>query len=440
VVAGWIAGLVVGFVPALTALLVLSLAACVAGLRRPALGFLAVAAVCTMDSIGAGVVFTGGLWRFNTFNYWLVLVLLVFRTPLLQLRDMHSVTLKALIVLTTVQLVITPDINSGVQEVMEFAVVFAMVAYVARAANEPDIWFWLGLTCGCTGAGAGAVFYRQLSLDMVNANYWAFCPLTGMFGVCLGFRSALGDLRRQLVLLGLALVNFGWVVLSGSRGTLLVGVCCLVFLIVELRSLTRQVVAVCVGALAAATFISLFPDLVDNSVHRVEFLLRDGGSARNRTSGRSDLVAGGLEMFAKHPLGIGTGGFSSMWATLNSVEGRRDFHRVGLRVVAHSGWIRILVENGVLGGLLLAAYASSFAVAGWRQRRAKLLPLGVLVSISFATALLSFEPNQKGLWFLSAAATVLLNPESVGAAVRNRCSWSSRHVARPWLAHVRQHA
>jgi hypothetical protein len=420
-------------------LLVISLVGCVAGLRRKSLGLLAVGAVCTLDSIGAGLVFTGGLWRFNTFNYWLVLILLVFRGPLLQMRDLPSVLLKAIVLVMAIGLPLSPDYNSGVQQLMECAVTFALVAYVARAASEPDIWYWLGVTSGAMSAGAGAVFYRQLSIDFVNANYWAFCPLGGLFAVCLGFRTV-KDLGRQIPLLALALVNFGWVVLSGSRGALSVGVCCLVFLLVELRNLTRQIAAVAVGAAAAVVFVSMFPDLVEHSVTRVQYLLSDDASARRRTSGRSDLVAGGLEMFLKHPLGVGTGGFGAQWASLNSVEGRRDFHKSGQHVPAHAGWIRVLAENGALGIVLFAGYAASFAVAGWRRRREGLLPLGVLVTLSFVVALASFEPNHKGLWFLAAAVTVLFDPDRLGQAMRARQFGRSRQMARPWLRHTPAHA
>ena len=83
-------------------------------------------------------------------------------------------------------------------------------------------------------------------------------------------------------------------------------------------------------------------------------------------------------------------------------------------MAAHSGWIKVLAENGVPGILLLGAYVLSFTVSGWRARNPELLRLGLMVSAVLTVAWLSTEFQNKALWLLAAGATVLLehNPAS----------------------------
>src|SRR5262245_30067826 len=77
VAAIWVAGLVVGFVAALRVLVVVAMGGAVVGVRYPTVGLLAVALMSTLDISAGNWIFTGGLWRFNTFNYWLLSLIFV---------------------------------------------------------------------------------------------------------------------------------------------------------------------------------------------------------------------------------------------------------------------------------------------------------------------------------------------------------------------------
>ena len=69
----------------------------------------------------------------------------------------------------------------------------------------------------------------------------------------------------------------------------------------------------------------------------------------------------------------------------------------------------MLAENGFLGFIVLMVFAFSFAVIGWKKRRAGLFSVGLFVTSVLLVAWVSTEFASKGIWFLTAGATVLLN-------------------------------
>jgi O-antigen ligase len=151
-----------------------------------------------------------------------------------------------------------------------------------------------------------------------------------------------------------------------------------------------------------------FTDLQRSSISRIEKLFDPGRSMTGRTSGRSDLALGGWYIFLENPLGVGTGGFGKAWANLGRREGLSEFRR-GVEFQAHSAWVKVLVENGVPGAVLLAAFILSFTAAGLTSPIRGAASLGLLVTITISTALLSTEFQSKGVWFLAAGATVVLS-------------------------------
>jgi hypothetical protein len=408
----WAAGVAIGFDLALTIVSLSALAAIVVGIRRPILGLFGVTAMCTVDFMTSNRVFTGGLLRFNTFNYCLLGALAIFWGPISRLRNSHAVLLTGLIGFMALQLYGTPDLDFGIQQLIELAIFFSLVAYFGRAAaQEPHVWFWVGMVSSVVSAGAGAIYYLQ-KLD-VNHNGWALCPLTGMFAICLAIHDSRGSFRGQMTLVGLAGINMVWLILSASRGGMITGTVCLLFVFLELRSFKRQAGFAVIGLILAASMGSLFGDLQEQSFERFGLLFNDGESARARTSGRYDLAAGAWRMFREHPFGIGTGAFPTAWKNVNSIEGQREFYATDKKVSAHAGWMRILAENGVVGFALLAAYLGSFAFEGWRRRDDGVLPIGLLVTIALGVAFTSFNLEGKGIWLLTSGATVLLHRRSL---------------------------
>jgi hypothetical protein len=251
-----------------------------------------------------------------------------------------------------------------------------------------------------------AFLYNRSRLPFVNPNVWSFMPLTAILITCPAFSLLQRDSRRQTVLGLLAAFNAGWVTLSTSRGSLLGALLSLAYLLVAVPNLRRSILYLGIGTLACLAVLSQHRDLESTTIKRFEILMDPTRSARQRTSGRFDLVLGGWYLFRDQPLGTGTGGFARSWSRLGPRQGLSEFHR-GTATPAHSGWIKVLVENGAPGFLLLGAYVMSFALRGFRTGRQGYRRLGLFVSLAMTIAWLTAEFDFKGLWLLAGAVTAL---------------------------------
>jgi hypothetical protein len=352
---------------------------------------------------------------------------------LLRLNDPHTRLLQLFLLLLTLELAISPDRLLGAQQVLSLLSPFGLLIYFARAAESEQIWYWMALLNGILAAGCGLVFYLQgTHLPYVNPNVWAYVPLTGLFAICLGLPFSATTWRGQLCLVLLGAVNVAWVFLSGSRGAVLIAIWCLLFLVIAMRGLSNRIVFLLAAALLSLLILAQFTDLQANTILRVETLLNPNLSPRLRTSGRFDLALGGWYIFREHPFGVGTGGFSSTWAGLGSLEGLSGYAQ-GHDKAAHAGWIKTLSENGIPGFLLFASYVLSFTIAGWRTHQRDMLLLGLLVTITLAFAFVSTELEwTKGLWFLAIGATVLFHRQQIGAHLRGAARREPIHnIIRP---------
>ncbi len=419
VVATWAASLAFGFQVGLIVLTVVGFAAAALGLRRPALGLFGIGILSTIDAPTSALLLTGGVLRWNTFNYWLLLVMLLALPFLLRLKDPQTRLLQAFIILLGLQLFVSPSRTAGLQQVLNIVTVFGLLVYFAANVRDRHVWYWFSMVCGITAGAGGLAFFLQVNrLPEVNANAWALFPLTGLFAVCLGFPFAAQRRRLTLALVAivnLALVNFVWLALSASRGALLIAVFCLVFLVLEMRSLVHRVVFVLVGIVLVVVISTQFPQLQAHVLKRINLLVDPNATVTERTSGRFDIALGGWHIFLRNPLGVGTGGFASEWAKLGNLGGLLITRRAGLQRSAHSGWVKVLAENGIVGIVLLFAFVLSFAVVGWsRGRRDRTLrSLGLLATVTFAVALISFEFQNKGLWLLAAGVMTLLHRDAI---------------------------
>jgi O-antigen ligase len=406
-VAVWTAGLAIGFEKSLLVLTLVGFAAAITGMRRPALGLIGIGMVCTLDSISRAYLLTGGLWRWNTFNYWLLVVMLLSLPFLLHLRDLQTRLVQGILLVLIVGLAFSADPRAGLQDVLNIVTLFGILVYFARSQGITDAWYWMAVVCGSLAGAGGLLFHlKQEGLPDVNPNAWSFFPLTAIFTITLAF--AVGRLRRsRLPLALLAAINAVWVFLSGSRGSFLISLVCLIFIIVRMQKSGGAIPIIGVALLIALGVASQFVEQESEAVHRFDKLLDSRRSWTSRTSGRSDLALGGWYTFQEHPLGIGTGGFANAWVNLRQREGLSVF-REGVYTPAHSGWIKILTENGVPGVLFFSAFVFSFAGIGWRRRREGLFLLGLLVTLSLSVAFLADEFQGKGLWFLAAAVMTVM--------------------------------
>lgn len=423
VVLVWAASFVVGFQVALTIIEAVGLLTLVVGLVNPRLGMVGITMLCVIDGPARVYLLTGGVMRWNTLNYWLLLTMLLYLPFLVRLRDRHSILLTALVGLLVVDLSITNNLVDGVQHILGIFITFGLLIYFARAGTDKRMWFWISAIAGLTGALGGlSWFFQRLHLPQINENAWAMFPCTALFAICLGFPYAVSMKRGQATLLSLAVVNLMWIFLSGSRGTLLIGACCVIVLLLTMRGLRQRTVAIVSGALIIVVAAAHFSQMQERAMFRIFKLfttdqpLSGNYSLSSRTSGRSDLAIGGFYIFEEHPMGVGTGSFKIAWKNLDRHDNMGDYARGELRA-AHSGWVKVLAENGVLGILLLAAWVGSFAYGALRTRKRVLRRLGLLTSVALAAALLSTEFQSKGLWYLAAGATVFLERDSLEGAM-----------------------
>jgi len=403
----WALAFIIGFQASLALLTLAAFGAAIIGLRHPIPGLLGVGMLCTLDALTRVFLLSGGLWRWNTFNYWLLFVIVTSLADLAKLKDTQTRVAKLLLLLLGIELVISQQWVNGIQHLLNITALFGLIVYFMRARQDKQIWFWLGLVNGTLGAVGSLVFYLQKDkLQYINPNALAFFSATAIFAICLGFHFAENRRIGQPVLLILAAVNYVWIFLSASRGDLLIGTFCMLFLTLSGRSLLKRSAYVVIAVLMGIALSNQFGNLQANTLRRIDKLLDKQESAVSRTSGRSDLALGGWYIFLEHPLGVGTGSFAPEWARLNNAS--LSGYKQGTEMAAHSGWIKILAENGVPGILLLAGFVLSFSVSGWRQRSQGLFLPGLLATGVLGVAFLSTEFQAKGLWFLAAGVIVLL--------------------------------
>lgn len=438
----WASGVVIGYTTALKVVTILSFGALVVGLRSPAIGLLAVTMLCIVDAPARVYILTGGLLRWNTFNYWLIAMMALYAPFLVRLRDGHSLALMAFIGLLAIEVLVSPDFTNGTQNVIGIVSVFGMLIYFVRAGSDRRMWFWLSVNAGLMGALGGLIFFLQrASLPVINENAWAASPLTALIAVVFGFPSAASMRKGQPTLLALGAINLVWIFLSGSRGNLLIGSLCFLVLLVGLKGTRQRTIALMCAAFMALVAAVHFGKMQERAIHRLTKLfttehgLAGDYTLSSRTSGRSDLAIGGWYIFQDHPLGVGTGGFPEAWARMG-IKYNLSYGR-GEERAAHSGWVKTLVENGAPGLILLIIYVFSFAAVGFKQRNWVLWRLGMLTTAAVSAALLSTEFQTKGIWFLTAGATAFLHRARLEEAMFGRPAeelMPARGTRYPWGA------
>jgi O-antigen ligase len=128
-------------------------------------------------------------------------------------------------------------------------------------------------------------------------------------------------------------------------------------------------------------------------------------------------MLGGWYIVQENPLGIGTGGFAIAWSNLGIRPGLSSFQQSSV-FQAHSGWLKVLAENGIVGLLFLAAYVWSFAFSGWRRPAGGARGLGLYVTAILTVAFFPTEFQCKGLWFLASGGAAFLQPGAIARAIQ----------------------
>lgn len=417
-VAVWAAGVIVNIELCVALLTALGFGLAIIGLWRPALGLLGVALLCTLDPLMNSYVFTGGLLRWNTFNYWLLLVLALFPWVLLRLQTGQLVLLECWLGLLGIELLISADYLTGMQDLFGAFAALGLLVYFARGGEQPGVWFWLAVISSSIAAGGSLSYFLHADAsDLINPNAVAFMPITGLFACCMGLPFAARYRMGQPLLAGLAGFNMVMVVLTASRGSMVTGSACLAYLLLSIRGAGRKAAVISLVALIAIVALSQFTDLRTYAFHRLNLLMDPNVNVTDATSGRADLAKAGIRMFEQNPLGRGTGGFATAWSQLSYRDSESGWG-IGHLKAAHSGWIKILVENGLPGALLYGLFLLGFAVTGWRSGSRDLLLLGGLATIVLSLAFLTTEYQSKGVWFIAAGVMTLLRSRQAAARTR----------------------
>jgi len=402
-------GFLVGFKTFLTLSIMFGFVAVVVGLKQPFIGVLGLGILCALDAPMRVFITSGGILRWNTFNYWLLFVMLVFVGDLLKLKHPQIRLLEFFIFVLGLGLIITLDFTAGVLHILNILIIFGLLIYFIRAKMDEQEWYWLGAVTGTISALGSFIYYMQIySLPYINPNAFAYLPLTGLFAISLGMPFSLSQRQRYLFLWFLAVANFFFVFLSGSRGVTLVAIFCVLFLILEAQTINRRIVFLLLGALLVFSLNSQFTEFQANTIRRFGILLDPAFTLAQRTSGRGDLALGGWHIFLEHPFGVGTGGFAPVWANLGDLSGLLTYRGVGSEVPQHSAWVKTLAENGIPGIVLMIGYVFSFVFIGFRRQAKYLRIIGLMVTTILTLVFLSTNFQGKGIWLLAAGAMVLL--------------------------------
>ncbi len=401
----WAAGMVIGFENALSINLAIGFILAIVGLTSPSLGLLSIGVLAALDAMAAELLYTGGLLRFNTLNYWLLIVMILYLPFILRLRDLNSRTIELFVLLLALELSFSQNISSGAQDVLNIATTFGMVIYFARGLKDEQTLYWLGIVNGVLAGLGGLIFLLQINqLPYTNPNNWTYFQLTALFSICISFPYARVLRKNRVVLLLLAVVNVAWIFLSASRGSLLIALLCVVYLFLSTRSITLSSVMIALAILVGLWVSTQFVEQQSYTISRIQLLFDPTLSSTKRTSKRSNLAEAGIALFQANPLGIGTGSFREESSSTTFISGDRP---------AHSAWIKTLAENGVPGIILMVAFIGAFAIEGFRKHQEGKILFGLFIAIVFASAFIAKEFRGKSLWFLAAGGIVLLHPEEM---------------------------
>ncbi len=408
----WVSGFALGYRQAVTMLSTLGVVATVIGIAKPQIGMFGIGILCTLDAVTRVFVLTGGLLRWNTFNYILLIACGLSFPLLVRCKDLPKRMLTLLLVFLGCNLLFVPQVAGGVQHMLGAVAYYGLLVYFMRGTKDQSLWEWVAIVCLIVGALGGFLYFLQQDrLPYINKNAWAFLPLTAIFSACLARTHQSQRKSVAILLWTMVIANVVWVVLSGSRGGMTIAASCLLYLLSGIPGVSGRAIILAGGVFLGGILASDFAEQREYAIQRFDKSVNSEISISSRTSGRSDLAIGGWRMFLQHPIiGVGTGGYSKAWLNLENREAMGNY-AADRASQAHSAWVKTLAEGGIPGIALLIAFVFSFTRLGFRSGDRPLLYLGLLVSVTFSVAFISTEFQGKGLWFFAAGSTVVLSRE-----------------------------
>jgi len=329
--------------------------------------------------------------------------------------------LMALVVLYAVQSLYSVNFGKALENVVFFYVPFALLfTLLLRLEWTPR----LALTClgvalalALVFCAVGFVEYQRRTLllnpqviasnqfqSYFRVNSLFFDPnIFGRFLVMVMAAVGAGMLwarsGRDVLLAGAALAIM-WVGLvltlsQSSLGALLVALA----LLAALRwSVRGTVLVVALGVAVAVVLVVAFPGAL-------RLKLSSQQSIESATSGRGNLVAGGVRLFARRPLtGWGSGAFEPEYRRFERVSGERAV------TASHTIPITVAVEQGVVGlALYLALLVAAFArlLRGARASPVRAAIAAAFAALVFHTWLYAAFLEDPLAWALLAIGTAL---------------------------------
>jgi O-antigen ligase len=313
-------------------------------------------------------------------------------------QGLHAAGL-AFVVTTMVNLLVFHSTQRLPLKFYTFIQLFAVIWIMWELAPSWPKLIWL-LTAYVFGAYVAAVgqllVYRHSAGDITRYTVGGDANDLAM-GLALAFPMAwyLAMAHRRPILKwicrGYIPVGLMGVGLTGSRGGMIVSMVALLFIPLSMTRLTpgRLAMAIATLALAGSLAVAYIPDRIVERLATTTTEVQD-----LRVGGRFKLWVAGMKVFAVQPIwGAGTSSF----------KGAIEPYLGDAAQVAHSSYVSVLVEEGMVGFVCFAAMLLSVFRALWRlPRLERRFALVEFCALGLAMAPLTWE-DSKVAWFVMAA-------------------------------------
>lgn len=256
--------------------------------------------------------------------------------------------------------------------------------------------------------------YRMEDLQYINPNSFSYLPLVGLIFSFL-LKQNFGESRKVHIAVQVVLLFL--IAISGSRGSLLIGFAMLFFTVTGRISIKLFVTT----SVILILFLQVNSLLLKNSevfaLQRLAQFFDTDIELEDASSGRTEIAKVGYEIFLDHPLiGAGTGSFRDEFvkATREGSRGGGVFleKRGGMKIAAHSTYVKVLAENGIIGFFLLMTFILSIYTNRSNYK------LNLISAVVIALAFLSTEFGAKGPWFIAA----------LSVAGSSHYIWQTKHL------------
>ncbi len=416
----WLIAFFVDFTTAINIIGFFAFIGLIFGIKYRLWGLFSLFLLVILDPLLRVFVLQGGLLRWNTLNYWLLIITIVnIRT--ISRNWYHGLKFYFVwLLILLFQLSYSQNLLFGSQSLLYILSFFGLYIYVTKCFDSDlnNMLYRSALFFGSVSAIVGFFFYRYYGLRVfdttylnnlgfssnslvINPNAFSFTFKLAVMLLCIYF-SKLKNKKDKLLFAVMIVLNATWIFMSGSRGGILLCIVSFIFIIEKVNF--KKIITY--GLLCLIVFQLLKPVILNSenfTMQRIALLINEDIKVSKRTSGRSELYKVGWQMFQMYPFGIGTGSFKSglaKYATFNEKYIDNTKYKSG--VAAHSAYIMTIVENGIIGLLPLILFLISFAWTGYRFQDLWLNKLGLYATTTTLISFLSNEFQGKSTWLFIA--------------------------------------